>query len=38
MIKALAKSYQNDEQELMLDKEQYALTNQRKEAHLKGKK
>ncbi|MFT7071696.1 hypothetical protein [Patiriisocius sp. Uisw_017] len=37
MIKALAESYQNDEQELMLHKEQYALTNQREEAHLKGK-
>lgn len=36
MIKALAESYQNDEQELTLTKEQYELIDKRKEAHLKG--
>jgi len=36
MIKALAESYQNDEQELMLTKEQYELIDKRREAHLKG--
>jgi len=37
MIKALAESYQNDEQELKLSEEQYALIDQRREAHLQGK-
>jgi len=36
MIKALAESYQNDEQELTLTKEQYELIDKRREAHLKG--
>ncbi len=36
MIKALAESYQNDEQELTLSKEQYELIDKRREAHLKG--
>ena len=36
MIKALAESYQNDEQELALTKEQYELIDKRREAHLKG--
>ena len=37
MIKALAESYQSDEQELRLTKEQYMLIDKRREAHLKGK-
>lgn len=36
MIKALAESYQNDEQELMLSEEQYEMIDKRREAHLKG--
>ncbi|MCF6295512.1 MAG: addiction module protein [Flavobacteriaceae bacterium] len=36
MIKALAESYQDDEQELTLSKEQYELIDKRREAHLKG--
>jgi len=35
MIKALAESYQDDEQELTLSKEQYELIDKRREAHLK---
>ena len=37
MIKALAESYQNDEQELSLSEEQYAIIDKRREAHLQGK-
>ena len=37
MIKALAESYQNDEQELTLSEEQYQMIDKRREAHLKGK-
>ncbi|MBW8199453.1 addiction module protein [Flagellimonas abyssi] len=36
MIKALAESYQKDEQELTLDEEQYQMMDRRREAHLKG--
>lgn len=36
MIKALAESYQTDEQELTLSKEQYERIDKRREAHLKG--
>lgn len=36
MIKALAESYQNDEQELSLTKEQYELIDKRRKAHLTG--
>ncbi|MBC8766522.1 hypothetical protein H4O18_00825 [Arenibacter sp. BSSL-BM3] len=36
MMKALAESYQNDEQELTLSEEQYQMMDMRKEAHLKG--
>lgn len=36
MIKALAESYQSDEQELTLSEEQYKMIDQRREAHLKG--
>ncbi|WP_417359588.1 hypothetical protein [Galbibacter sp.] len=36
MIKALAESYQNHEQELMLSEEQYRMIDIRREAHLKG--
>ncbi|MCM4171273.1 hypothetical protein DHD32_07260 [Arenibacter sp. TNZ] len=36
MIKALAESYQNDEQELTLSEEQYQMIDERKEAHLNG--
>ena len=36
MIKALAESYQEDEQELTLSKEQYELIDKRREAHIKG--
>lgn len=36
MIKALAESYQNDEQELTLSEEQYEMIDKRREAHLKG--
>ncbi len=35
MMKALAESYQNDEQELTLSEEQYQMIDKRKEAHLK---
>ncbi|MGZ0015656.1 hypothetical protein [Yeosuana sp. AK3] len=35
MIKALAESYQNDEQELTLSEEQYQMIDKRREAHLK---
>jgi putative addiction module component (TIGR02574 family) len=37
MIKALAESYQNDEQELSLSEEQYQRIDKRREAHLKAK-
>jgi len=36
MIKALAETYQNDEQELTLNEEQYQLIDKRRSAHLKG--
>ena len=36
MIKALAESYQNDEQELTLSEEQYQMIDNRREAHLMG--
>ena len=36
MIKALAESYQKDEQELTLSEEQYQMIDKRREAHLKG--
>ncbi|MEX0995654.1 MAG: addiction module protein [Flavobacteriaceae bacterium] len=36
MIKALAESYQNDEQELSLSEEQYKMIDKRRESHLKG--
>ena len=36
MIKALAESYQSDEQELSLTKEQYQIIDKRRESHLKG--
>ncbi|MBA4745352.1 MAG: addiction module protein [Muricauda sp.] len=36
MIKALAESYQKDEQELALTEEQYQIIDKRREAHLKG--
>lgn len=36
MIKALAESYQNDEQETSLSNEHYQILDQRREAHLKG--
>jgi putative addiction module component (TIGR02574 family) len=36
LIKALAESYQNDEQELTLSEEQYRMIDKRREAHLKG--
>ena len=36
MIKALAESYQNDEQELTLSEEQYQMIDKRREAHLMG--
>lgn len=36
MMKALAESYQKDEQELSLNKEQYQIIDKRREAHLKG--
>ena len=36
MMKALAESYQNDEEELTLSEEQYQLIDKRREAHLKG--
>ena len=36
MIKALAESYQKDEQELTLDEEQYKIIDRRREAHLRG--
>lgn len=36
MIKALAESYQNDEQELTLSEEQYQMIDKRKEAHVNG--
>lgn len=36
MIKALAESYQSDEEELTLTIEQYELIDKRREAHLKG--
>jgi putative addiction module component (TIGR02574 family) len=36
MIKALAETYQNDEQALMLSEEQYQIIDKRREAHLKG--
>lgn len=36
MMKALAESYQADEQELSLTEEQYQMIEKRREAHLKG--
>ena len=36
MIKALAESYQKDEEEITLSKEQYKLIDKRRESHLKG--
>lgn len=36
MIKALAESYENDEQELTLSEEHYRMIDERREAHLKG--
>jgi len=36
MIKALAESYQSEEHEFSLSKEQYKLIDKRREAHLKG--
>ena len=36
MMKALAETYQNDEQELTLSEEQYQMIDKRREAHLKG--
>ena len=36
MIKALAETYQNEEQELSLSEEQYQMVDQRREAHSKG--
>ena len=36
MIKALAESYQSDEQELTLSEEQYQMIDKRREAHLRG--
>lgn len=36
MIKALAESYHNDEQELALSEEQYEMIDRRREAHFKG--
>lgn len=38
MIKALAESYQNDEQEIALSEEQYEMIDKRREAHLKGER
>lgn len=36
MIKALAESYQNDEQEITLTEEQYKMIDERRENHFKG--
>lgn len=36
LMKALAESYQDDEQELTLSEEQYQMIDKRREAHLKG--
>lgn len=36
MIKALVESYEQDEQEITLSKEQYQMMDKRREAHLKG--
>jgi len=36
MIKALVESYEQDEQEVTLSKEQYKMMDKRREAHLKG--
>ncbi|PQJ80310.1 addiction module protein [Polaribacter porphyrae] len=36
MMKALAESYQKDEQEVTLTEEQYQMIDKRREAHLKG--
>ncbi len=36
MIKALAESYQSEEQDLTLSEEQYKMIDKRREAHLKG--
>ena len=35
-MKALAESYENDEQELTLSEEQYEMIDKRREAHLTG--
>jgi putative addiction module component (TIGR02574 family) len=37
MMKALAESYQNDNQEITLSEEQYKMIDKRREAHLKNK-
>lgn len=36
MMIALAESYQNDEEELILSEEQYRMIDKHREAHLKG--
>lgn len=36
LMKAVAESYQNDEQEITLTENQYQLIDKRREAHLKG--
>lgn len=36
LMKALAESYQKDEQEVRLTEEQYQIIDKRREAHLKG--
>lgn len=36
MIKAIAESYENDDQELKLSEEHYRMIDERREAHLKG--
>lgn len=36
MMKALAESYQKDEQEVTLTEEQYQIIDRRREAHLRG--
>lgn len=36
MMKALAESYQKDEQEVALTEEQYQIIDRRREGHLKG--
>jgi len=36
LMKAVAESYQNDEQEITLTENQYQIIDKRREAHLKG--